>query len=159
MKKLILTNGQHTILDDEDLALYSKLTAFLSKDGYAYVIVREGDKLRNRLLSRLIMKAERGFFVDHINGNRLDNRRSNLRACTPRESSLNRGRHKDTLSKYKGVSLNKSSYKNKPWRARIFDKKEIHIGSFATQEEAARAYNKMATMLYREFASLNKINA
>ena len=159
MRKIYLTEDVFTFVDGEDYDTYSKTPKFLSKDGYAYVIVKENGKWRNRLLSRLIIKAKTGFFVDHINGNKLDNRKINLRICTPYQSSLNRGKHIDSMCKYKGVSANKSSYKNKPWRARIFYKKEIHIGSFATQEEAAIAYNKTAKKLYGEFANLNKIYA
>ncbi len=159
MRKLELTNGSFTLVDNEDYKTYSAYTSFLSKDGYAYVIIKEGNKMRNRLLSRLIMEAQKGKFVDHINRDKLDNQRSNLRLCSPRESSMNRGCHIDCKSGYKGVSLNNIKYKNKPWRARIFDKKEINIGSFATKEEAALAYNEVAIKLYGEFASLNKIYA
>ena len=99
MRKLLLTDDVYTFLDEKDFNVYVNYPSFLSKDGYVYVIVKEGKKWRNRLLSRLIMKAKKTFFVDHINHNKLDNRRSNLRICTPLQSSRNRGAHKGRCGK------------------------------------------------------------
>lgn len=92
--------------------------------------------------------------VDHINGNRLDNRRGNLRLCTKSENACNRTR---VLSKsgFKGVHFIE---RVKRYTAKIqFKRKSYHIGCFATAEEAALAYNDAAIKLHGQYARLNKV--
>ena len=103
---------------------------------------------------RLIMKPDDGLVVDHIDGNGLNNLRENLRVCTNAENSRNARQYKKTASKFKGVS--RADSKSKPWKARLkYNYKEVHIGIFKTQEEAARAYDEKAKELFGEFAHLN----
>ncbi len=92
--------------------------------------------------------------VDHINGDRLDNRRSNLRAATRQQNSWNSGaqRRRSRTSRYKGVSFDKS---RGLWTAHILNK---NLGRFDTEEEAALTYDKAATELFGEFAYLNLPN-
>lgn len=89
--------------------------------------------------------------VDHINGNRLDNRRENLRICTHAKNMVNRGVYKNNTSKFKGVSKHKGENK---WRAIVAGKQ---IGQFDTDIEAARAYNAKMIELHGEFAKLNPV--
>ena len=104
-------------------------------------------------IHRLIMDAPKGMDVDHINGNPLDNRKSNLRICTHTENNRNRGANKNNTSGYKGAYWHKQ---NKKWRAQIVrNNKAIHIGLYESKEEAARAYDKKAKELHGEFAYLN----
>lgn len=102
-------------------------------------------------LAWFITHGESPKFVDHINRNSLDNRISNLRSCTHAENMRNtkvRGGH----SRHKGVSLLKGR-----WVSYIsFNKKRIHLGSFNTEEEAAKAYNDAAVKYFGEFSNLNK---
>ena len=104
----------------------------------------------------------RGFLVDHINGDKLDNRRENLRLATRGENEVNKRKrrtHKGRkpTSKYKGVTKIKDRRK-KRWRAIItFQKRIIHLGNFYTEKEAAEAYNEAAKKYYGDFAYLNKI--
>ncbi len=109
-------------------------------------------KMKRVALSRFIMNAPAGLQVDHINGNRLDNRRCNLRLATPQEN----GRNKPSLggkSKFKGVTRNSQS---KNWRAYIVvDRRQFHLGSFESEEAAARAYDNAARERFGEFACLN----
>lgn len=92
-----------------------------------------------------------GMVVDHINGDGLDNRRSNLRICTQRENSRNRGAKRG----FRGVSWKADIGR---WRARIMvDRREISLGAFDTQESAAAAYNEAAIEHYGAFARLNII--
>ncbi len=159
MKKLLLTNGQPTILDDTDYELYKNSRPFIANGGYATILVKENGKNRNRMISRLILKAKKGEIVDHINHDKLDNRRENLRICTPLQSAWNRRGHKDSKSGFAGVSYHTKNSLTKPWRARIFYKREIYLGCYETKEEAAKAYNKAAKDYFGEFACLNKIYA
>ena len=98
---------------------------------------------------------------DHINRNRLDNRRANLRLCTYAQSARNVSKQashngRKCSSKYKGVTLRK---KSGLWMARIDkDYEQYHLGYFENEEDAARAYNEAAIELHGEFASLNEIS-
>ena len=88
--------------------------------------------------------------VDHINGNGLDNRRSNLRVCTRSENGMNRGKNKNNKSGYKGVAWHE---KAKLWRATLGLKgKIIHLGDFADKSEAYRAYVEACKKYHKEFA-------
>jgi len=91
--------------------------------------------------------------LDHINGDTLDNRACNLRAVTKSQNAMNRNTSNIGKSKFKGVNKPDNA---KTWRATIAQSgKKIHIGCFATEEEAARAYDKKAKEIFGEFARLN----
>lgn len=127
-------------------------------------------KLRFSFLHRWILGEENipeGMQVDHINGNPLDNRRSNLRLCTLMQNMVNR-KNKNPYSKYNGVCYNNGKKRrvstgtyrciSRPWKATITLKAgegKINIGTFATEEEAAIAWDKIAYKHFREFAQLN----
>lgn len=90
--------------------------------------------------------------VDHADGNKLNNKRSNLRQCSQAENARNTKLAKNNSSGFKGVSLDV----NGKWRARIWkDRKEIRIGTFSNIEDAVAAYDKAALELHGEFASPN----
>ena len=120
---------------------------------YAYINKKYKGKTTTYLLHRLLMetflkrKLDKLEKIDHINGNTLDNRIKNLRLCSHKENMRNR-----KTSGFKGVSKTLSG----KYRARItVDRKEIHLGSFNTKEDAAKAYNDAATKYYGTFAKLN----
>lgn len=93
--------------------------------------------------------------VDHIDGNRLNNRRYNLRTCDNHGNCRNRGKSKNNQSGYKGVFLRK---KTGTWICSITkNRKKVFLGDFKTKEEAALAYNEAAIRLHGEFAKLNEI--
>lgn len=88
--------------------------------------------------------------IDHINGDGTDNRIENLRLATPAQNSWNRGLNKNNTSGIKGVRFYKATGR---WHATIWVKWDsIHLGYFATQEEAAAAYARAAEQLHGEFA-------
>ncbi|AYH33246.1 HNH endonuclease [Pectobacterium parmentieri] len=87
--------------------------------------------------------------IDHINGNKLDNRACNLRAATRAGNCQNTSIRKDNSSGARGVSWNK---RNKRWRARCnFNNKEHLIGNFTSKEEAIEAYAAFARNTFGEF--------
>ena len=94
-------------------------------------------------------------YLDHINGVRDDNRIENLREADDQTNSYNKPKTKLNKSGYKGVSWHKAS---KGWIAQIQNcgKKE-HIGCFQSKEEAAQAYNEVATKYYGNYARLNEV--
>jgi hypothetical protein len=155
MKEIPLTHGKVAIVDDEDFDSLSKYKWYLHSDGYAARTSHNPDisKRRPLLMHRIINETHALMQTDHINGNRLDNRRSNLRTCTSRQNHWNtqslRGR-----AKYKGVRIRKNKC-NQFLAAIRFMGKDTYIGVFPVAEDAARAYDKKATDLFGEFARLN----
>lgn len=92
--------------------------------------------------------------IDHINGDKGDNRICNLRIATNRQNSMNRSGAKDAASPYRGVY----PMPNGRWRARISDGvKTLSLGMFDTEVEAAMAFNDAATQLHGEWARLNEV--
>lgn len=149
MKEVILTNGMKTLVDDED---FERVTAYnwgFDCFGYGTCTL----STLNIRLHRFIMNAPKGLVVDHINGDRLDNRKENLRLCSIKENIRNSKKHKDNTSGYRGVSTI-----GRLWRAYIVvDRKQISLGCYKTREEAALAYNRGATLYHGEYAHLNVI--
>lgn len=165
---IALTNRKNevvaeTMVDAADLAMLQAGDARLSirppnnlESGVVYVQVRLGASTKQTLLHRVVMAPPAGTLIDHINGDGMDNRRSNLRVCTYAENNRNRRKRKVRASAYKGVSRSPESAK-KPWRASIKrpEGKQTHLGCFWTEEEAARAYDDAARELFGEFACPN----
>ena len=91
--------------------------------------------------------------LDHINGIRDDNRIENLRECNDQTNSFNRKSHKNSTSKYKGVSW---KARDKVWTSQYcVNGKVFYIGNYKSEIEAAKAYDNKAKELHGEFARLN----
>ena len=103
-------------------------------------------------MHREIMKPSKVEVIDHINHNKLDNTKENLRCCTKQQNEMNKVKRSNTSSKFKGVTkINK-------WMASItFNNKTINLGYFNTEKEAAKIYNVKAKELFGEFAYLNEV--
>jgi len=156
MKKIPLTQGRFAIVDDD---IFEGLSAckWHVKRGpntfYAGCIMNRRPDGATTLMHRLIMNAQKGQQVDHIDGNGLNNIKSNLRFCTSTQNKQNGRSYKNSTSKYKGVSWHRSGQK---WQARIrLNGKQVYIGVFNDEAEAARAYDCKAEKLFGEFARLN----
>ena len=125
-----------------------------SIDGYEYAVGGNRDKS----IHRVVMDAPEGMDVDHINGDRLNNTKSNLRVCTRSQNSQNKKLRTDSASGYKGVYKHKGNLK-KPFQAYIGDpnkvSRSLKLGYYATAEEAARVYDRKALELHGEFAYTN----
>lgn len=120
-------DNKEMLFDTEDFDLVDKTTCNINVYGYAQGYL-DG---RMQIIHRAIMKAPKGLQVDHINGNRLDNRKSNLRLAT---SQINN--HNNTVAK--GYTYDKRC---KIYYARIaVNRKQVHLGSYKTQAEARAAY-------------------
>ncbi len=93
--------------------------------------------------------------VDHKNGNKLDNRKENLRLSTHSQNGCNRGKQVNNSSGLKGVTWNKERL---AWHAQIGVRgKRIHLGYFSNPGLAAMAYNHAAIKHHGEFAKLNEV--
>jgi hypothetical protein len=122
----------------------------LSKKGYVQV--------NGRLLHRLIMTCPPGMVIDHIDGNKLNNKRNNLRVCTRQQNTFNSKRNAKNNSGYKGVYLHKQPGGRSLWRARIkINYKTIHLGLFEDPRDAGLAYDVAAIKYFGVFARPNFI--
>ncbi len=161
MKRIPLTQGKFAIIDDEDFDEISKYRWHYHKgsygrNGYAKRDVYLGGGRKNAKLKSIymhhIIDVPAGMFVDHINGDRLDNRRINLRPCTNRQNQQNRKIQKST-SGFKGVHIKSS--KN-TWEVRItINGKTTYIGRSKDKVTAAKMYDTAAKKYFGDFARLN----
>jgi hypothetical protein len=158
MKEIALTNGYVTTVDNEDydriFAVCKKWNAKVSRHTvYACGARKVNGKFVFVSMHRIVMNVSSpDVIVDHIDGNGLNNKKSNLRTVTPAQNCANMRKWKTSGSIYKGV------WENSPgrWRAGIsFKNKTISLGTYDTELEAAIAYDKKARELFGEFAHTN----
>lgn len=147
--------GQYIVVSDCDFLEVSKYKWFLSAKGYPKRNVWIDGKSTEIALHRLLTGFRSDVQVDHIDGNKLNNRRCNLRLCTSTQNSFNRELGRNNRSGFKGVYFRKDS---KKWRAYIsVNRLWKNLGHFATKEDAAKAYNVGAIIYHGDFARLNVI--
>ena len=146
----------YTILvDTEDLELVSQYTWKMSS-GYPIAGIKKEKGWSTIRMHRLILNTAKGKLTDHINCNKLDNRRCNLRECNSAENNRNVQKHKNNSGNYKGAYWYAIREK---YRSTIrCNGKSYHLGYFEDEKEAARAYNAKALELFGEYAKLNEIN-
>jgi len=151
MKEIPLTQGKVAIVDNEDYKYLNQWKWCAIKNYNAYYAARhERGTRRFVLMHRELLKPSNGFCTDHINGNGLDNRRSNLRQATTGQNRMNAIK-KNGLSPYKGVIR----CRNK-WQAHtMIAGKWYRLGLYTTDIEAAIAYDYIAAHAWGEFARLN----
>lgn len=123
-------------------------------EGYAQSWKYVEGKSRTVLMHRLILAPGPGLWVDHVNGDGLDNRRENIRVCTPAQNGKNR-HGSFGASPFKGVVWNKKSGR---WQAQIrADGTMRYLGLFTEERDAALAYNEAAVRWHGSFAQLNQV--
>lgn len=158
MKQIPLTQGKYALVDDEDYEYLNqwKWQAYTSKTRQTYYATRTDrtNIKRTVFMHKEILNSDKE--VDHIDGNGLNNQKSNLREAEHFQNVFNQRRRITNTSGFKGVIKRTKWYGNKPWRARISVKgKRIDLGCYTTAEEAALVYDQKAKELYGEFANLN----
>lgn len=163
MKEISLTRGKVALVDDGDFDWLNQWKWYDSGGGkYKHYARRflppKNGVIRCISMHRLILGlhgSTASIEGDHINGNSLDNRRSNLRKCSTAQNACNRRPQKKNRGRFKGVTWRNDT---KKWRAMIrHNKRLIHLGQFDDDADAAIAYNKASLKYHKEFGRLNEI--
>ncbi|AUO64067.1 hypothetical protein WM46_04465 [Citrobacter freundii complex sp. CFNIH2] len=125
-----------------------------SVNSQGYILIKiHGKNLRAHRIAFFMVYGEQPRVVDHIDGDILNNRIANLRAASLKENQQNRKSKQGSSSKFIGVRWKKQCSK---WNAEITIRgKKKHIGYFDSEEEAAKAYDREALLLNKNFARLN----
>lgn len=151
MKRIKLNHGKYALVDNEDFDFINQWTWRVNNCGYANRTQYLGGGKKNQKqvgiqMHALINKTPKGFHTDHINHNKLDNRKKNLRTATSSENGINR----------KGLQTNnKSGHTGIYWYANAWcveikkNLKKIHIGRFKGIREAIKA-RKKAELIYHK---------
>lgn len=149
MKKILLTQGQYALVDDEDFDKVNEYNWYLLKNGRD-LRARGLHRITKRqmYMHRLVMNAKPNDFIDHINHDTLDNRKSNLRPCTKQQNCFNQRKRKDSRNKYKGVF-----YRGYVMRI-VVGSKRIQK-RFDSALEAAKEYDRLARKHFGKFAHTN----
>lgn len=158
MKEIYLNKGYKALVDDEDYERLNKFKWFIKSHSSSNTIYAQRNVFRNGKWTTQPMHKDivhvTGFkHIDHIDGNGLNNQKINLRECSLSQNIMNSRKRKNTSSRYKGVSWVKQKQK---WSAEIqYNKTKIRLGCFATENEAAEAYNSAALQYHKCFARIN----
>ncbi|PRH05403.1 hypothetical protein C6T60_14415 [Burkholderia multivorans] len=156
MKTIIARCGAEILVDDEDFDFLSTYSWTLKNGRYpiAYEWNKEKRHTETVYMHRMLMglHGPRGaLIVDHMDGNTLNNTRSNLRICTYSQNNSNRGKSPNNTSGYKGVYFHKQMQK---WQAQIMvNERNIYLGLFDDPAVAHEAYKKAALEYQGEFAN------
>lgn len=152
MEKISLPHGLFALVDDDEFEELNKHRWCIQREKYPARMV--GRKII--YMHRLINNTPKGFVTDHIDGNPLNNTKSNLRTCTQSQNLMNTRLRCDNKYGFKGV------YKNRPGRSKQWiaciqkNNKKIILGYFNTILEAKNAYDNASLVIHNEFARKNK---
>jgi len=156
VREIILHNGMIALCDEDDFPVISRFNWTACESGQEgsgewYARCRIGNSLVG--MHTLVLGTNpSGYEADHINGNGLDNRKTNLRFVTRLGNLYNRGKKVQATSRYKGVHRNREG----KWIAVLIHNYERHyIGAFDDEVEAAKAWDRKARELRGEQARLN----
>lgn len=151
-KRIFARNGEMIIVDDEDFEYLRQWRWYINAQGYA-VGYKDWNKEKKSLvrMHRIINRTPSGLLTDHINGNKLDNRRNNLRNANRSQNACN-SRPRSNSTNHKGVSWDG---KNKRWRVQIgLNGKNYVFGRYEEITDAIKVANKKRLELHGEFARI-----
>ena len=152
MKQIPLTQGKFAIIDDKDFE-YLNQWKWTYDGRYAIRSVAFTVGKRSKIyMHRIILNTPVGMDTDHIDMNRLNNQRLNLRICTRTQNMMNRGKQKNNTTEFKGVRLLRG---HTPQAQILINGKNTHIGTFPDKISSAKAYDKVAREYYGEYAKTN----
>lgn len=148
-------DGRPFYFDIDDLPTVQSRRWYMDKDGYlTHSYIFRGQRRFVRF-HRVIMNAQPNQVVDHINQNRFDNRKENLRLCTRTENDRNRGLYRTNKSGVTGVHFDS---KRSKWIASItYNSKRIFIGRYDVEAEAIKARLHKEVELFKDFAPQRKL--
>jgi hypothetical protein len=150
-QQIRLSKGRVALVDDADYDALVQYRWRVNSKGYAIRSYTVNGKEIVLCMHRVILSAQPGEYVDHIDNDRLNNVRSNLRLCTQTQNLANRGLHRNNSTGYKGVNVQRGK-----WHARIqMFGHAVHLGMYKDAELAALVYDAAARMLYAEYARVN----
>ena len=162
MREIELNDGYRTVIDDEDyeIVVNHRWRVAKKRDGriYAWASIRGHDVY----LHRLLLGAKSGEYGDHLDGDGLNNQRSNIRLATATQNAANRRKTQRARksSRFKGVywwrhaALRSGGY----WKAQLVVQGRVRVKYAKTEDTAARLYNEMAREAFGPFARLNGVS-
>lgn len=150
MKYIRLSTGDIATVDNADFNWLNQWNWHLSGAGYAM----RSELGKSIYMHTLLSNGPKGMDTDHVDGNRLNNSRSNLRVCTRSQNMMNARKQSNNTSGYKGVSWQKNAKKFSAY-IQVGGKKK-HLGLFTNAIEAAKAYNNAALDHFGGYCRLNK---
>lgn len=162
MRQIQLTQGKTVIVDDQDYEWLNKWKWYAKQSWYTFYATRliriSKNERRHEWMHRLILGlcSDDRRQCDHRDGDGLNNRRSNLRVCLHAENGRNRRKRAAATSIYKGLYWNR---RDRKWYSQIKLRGKLrHLGVFDSEIEAAKAYDRAATIYHRDFAFTNEMS-
>lgn len=159
MKTITLTQNQFALVDDADYEFLNQWKWYAFRAGNKWYAARTSkrDSITKKQttiwIHRVINNTPAGLDTDHVDGNGLNNQKSNLRSVTGSQNQGNTGKRRDNTSGFKGVTWDKHANK---YTAQIrFNKEHIYLGLFTDPVDAARAYDSKALEIFGDFAQTN----
>src|SRR3990167_1985734 len=158
MQQLPISKGKITIISDEDYTQLAqhKWRVYINSGKLYAARWEKGKTMKTRKhikMHQVIMNPLKGLIVDHIDGDGLNNRRDNLRIVSNRQNTINRRKSVGTSSQFKGVYKAKNTIK---WRSYIkTNNRQIYLGMFDTEHQAALVYDLWAKDMFGQYAKLN----
>lgn len=160
MPEIKLSNGLVPFVDEISLLLIERYKWFPLRSSRTTYAQANGPTVNGKQptirMHRLILGAKPSNFVDHRNGDGLDNRRENLRLATRDQNNQNARCRRDNTTGYKGVTLTPQNRYRSDIHA---GGRRALLGHYATAEEAAHAYNLIAQIAHGQYAQLNTVTA
>ncbi len=154
-KYILLTQGKSAIVDEDDYERVNKLSWFAVRDETRWYARSHEDKsMKYKVLPlhRFILNAPKGTYVDHINGDGLDNRKKNLRLCTNAQNCANRGASCNAEIPFKGVFMSPAGNYRVTY---TLNRKKTVIGTFRNPELAGKIFDVITKPIWGEFARPN----